>query len=80
MYIFGPFGPQLFQRWMAYSTGLIVIQWTSIRKTHGAIQWIENYPVDSAIHFLKYWGEINIINPFTVLTKRAVQILFQDSL
>ena len=32
------------------------IQWISVRETNYAIQWIENYPLDSVIHLLNNCG------------------------
>ena len=32
----------------------------SIRETNGTIQWIDIYPVDSVIHILNNWGQINL--------------------
>ena len=48
--------PQLFKSWIALSTGLITIQWVSIRETNCVIHWIVIYPVDSAIQLLNNWG------------------------
>ena len=49
--------PRLFKRWIVLSTGQITIQWISIRKTNCTlIQWIEIYPMDSAIHLSSNWG------------------------
>ena len=49
--------PQLFKSWLVTSAGSITIQYRNIRETNCTIQWIENYPVDSAIHLFNNWDQ-----------------------
>ena len=48
--------PQLFKSWIALSTGDM-----SGKPINCAIQWIVIYPVDSVIHLLNDWGQMNKI-------------------
>ena len=48
--------PQLFKSWIALSIGEISIQRKRFWETNCTVEWIEMYPVDSAIHFLNNWG------------------------
>ena len=47
---------RLFKRWIALSTGQIIIQRISIWETNCVTYWIEIYPAVSAIHLLNNWG------------------------
>ena len=43
-------------RWIALSAGQISIQWIVQLDSLTLIQWIEIYPMDSAIQLLNNWG------------------------
>ena len=49
--------PQLFERWITVSTGLITTQWIAWFVLSILIQWIAIYPVDSVIQPLNNWGQ-----------------------
>ena len=51
--------PQLFKRWITLSTGQITIHWILQLVSLLLIQWIAIYPVDSAIHRLNNWGQMD---------------------
>ena len=42
--------------------GIINIQQISIRKINCGLQWIDIYPVDSAIHLLNNWGKVSYMS------------------
>ena len=48
--------PQLFKSWIALSIGEISIQRKRFWETNCTVEWIEMYPVDSAIHLLNNCG------------------------
>ena len=50
---------QLFKRWITLSTGQITIHWILQLVLLLLIQWIAIYPVDSAIHRLNNWGQMD---------------------
>ena len=54
--------PRLFKRWIALSTGWIIIQRISITETNYAIRWIEIYPVDNAIQRLNNQAQTFLIH------------------
>ena len=50
---------RVLKHWIALTSpsGETFIQWVSVRETNYAIQWIESYSVDSAIHLFNNWDQ-----------------------
>jgi len=59
----------LFKRWIALSTGKIIIQWISVLEINCIIYWVEIYPMDSATQLLNNWGQVMIRCPRSTGTR-----------